>query len=419
MPSVDKPRRKRDGLATLPYGSAVDTNANAEPPRGKSRRGMKTLPFGRRQAASSLGPTYPGEADESAPTRPFPRHTPSGATAPTPPAKTSAAATPGNEPRLPPADSPVAAHRKWARALTPPPAHERVLGGRYALKRKLGEGGFGIVFEAEDVRLGKRVAIKMLAPRFANQPAALERFRREAIAAGRIGHEGIVDVTDLDQDPDGTYFVAMEFLSGTDLADAIDREGPFSPVRALGIGVQAGRAIAAAHAMGILHRDLKPGNIFLTRTDFRHDNVKIIDFGMSKLTTHTTESASLTTPGQIIGTPYYMAPEQAIEEEVDGRTDVYALGGILYEMLTGTPPFTGSAYLEIVYKHLKTAPEPPSRACPEQGIPAAVDALVMRALEKRKERRYGDMAEFADAMLDLLWSIDHLAASNLRPRRNR
>lgn len=294
-----------------------------------------------------------------------------------------------------------------------------MLGGRYALKRKLGEGGFGIVFEAEDERLGKRVAIKMLAPRLASQPAALERFRREAIAAGSIGHEGIVDVTDLDQDPDGTYFVAMEFLSGTDLAEAIDREGPFSPVRALGIAIQAARAIAAAHATGILHRDLKPGNIFLTRTDFRHDNVKIIDFGMSKLTTHTTESASLTTPGQIIGTPYYMAPEQAIEEGVDGRTDVYALGGILYEMLTGVPPFTGSTYLEIVYKHLKQPPEPPSRVCPEQRIPPAVDTLVLRALAKRKSSRYESMAKFADAALDLLWSLDHLAASNLLPRRHR
>lgn len=309
--------------------------------------------------------------------------------------------------------------RRWARALTPPPAHERVLGGRYALKRKLGEGGFGIVFEAEDERLGKRVAIKMLAPRLANQAAALERFRREAMAAGRIGHEGIVNVTDLDQDPDGTYFVAMEYLSGTDLASAIGRDGPFSPVRALVIAIQAARALAAAHGKGILHRDLKPGNIFLIRTDFRDDYVKIIDFGMSKLTIHTLDSATLTGPGQIIGTPYYMAPEQALDEVVDGRADVYALGGILYEMLTGGPPFAGSTYLEIVYKHLKEEPEPPSRGGSRLNIPTALDHLVLRTLAKRPADRYQSMDVLADAMLDLLATIDNLAAANLRPRRHR
>jgi len=397
MPALDPSAGTSDDLDTIPYGEIKADDLRGKLPAGvarKQRRGMKTLPFGRQANASRREPAPPDPCNVSAPTKPFPRPI-----------------TPDPE------ALPAHGGRKWERALTPPPTHERLLGGRYALKRKLGEGGFGIVFEAEDERLGKRVAVKMLAPRLADQPAALERFRREALAAGRIGHEGIVNVTDFDQDPDGTYFVAMEFLSGVDLAHAIDRDGPFPPVRALSIAIQAAHALAAAHNKGILHRDLKPGNIFLTHTEFRRDNVKIIDFGMSKLTMHGLDDVSLTRPGQIIGTPFYMAPEQAAEGVIDGRADVYALGGILYEMLTGRPPFTGSGYLEIVYKHLKEEIEPPSLLYPGEPLPTEIDALTLRALAKRPDDRFQSMLEFADAMLYLLSTLDQMAAYHLRPRR--
>ena len=237
----------------------------------------------------------------------------------------------------------------------------RVLSDRYLLMEPIGVGGFGVVFRALDRRLGKQVAVKVLSPHLAYSPKVAARFRQEAFAASHVGHPGIVDVTDFDCDEDGTRFLVMEFLDGRDLASVIEREGALHPLRALEIAGQVTAAIGAAHDKGIVHRDLKPANVFLVRRPGQAESVKILDFGISKMTAVAAAPNALTGDGQIMGTPHYLSPEQARGDAViDGRTDIYSLGVILYELLCGERVFTSSNYLGMVTQHLVAAPVPPS-----------------------------------------------------------
>lgn len=285
---------------------------------------------------------------------------------------------------------------------------DRVLLGRYQLKRVIGEGGFGAVYEAQDKKLRKRVAVKLLAKGLAGTPEALARFHREAIAASQIGHKGIVDVTDFDRDVDGTPFIVMEYIEGVELAALLSREGALAVPRVLVIGIQAAQSLEAAHRAGILHRDLKPANVFLSAAGAVQDFVKIVDFGISKVLG--SDTARLTSTGMMMGTPYYMSPEQGQGQEVDARTDIYALGVMLYEMLVGGPPFRGDTPLAVVTQHLFKEPTPPSQANPQAGIPPEADAIVLRAMAKTPEARYPTMAELGDALLELLARLDPAAA---------
>jgi serine/threonine protein kinase len=300
------------------------------------------------------------------------------------------------------------------------PSPGRLLGNRYLLKKELGVGGFGAVFEAEDQRLEKRVAVKVLSPRVAMEPEALTRFKQEALAASKIGHKGIVDVTDFDSDIDGTHFLVMEYLDGCDLARLIAREGPILPARTLLIGLQIARALEKAHARDIIHRDLKPANIFLTTLGEVEDFVKVIDFGISKVIQSLGGTAGLTGSGQIIGTPYYMAPEQAqAGDSIDQRADVYSLGVILYEMLVKRPPFQGTTPLQVITAHITQAPKPPSQVMPALRLPPVLDALVLRALAKSPGERFASMSAFADAMTTALEQVDAEAAAAVKKRRLR
>ena len=299
------------------------------------------------------------------------------------------------------------------------PTRGRLLAERYLLEGQIGTGGFGAVFAAVDTRLQKQVAVKILSPQVARDPEALARFQQEAVAASQIGHEGIVDVTDFDTDTDGTQFIVMEYLDGTDLANVIEDEERLEPVRALSIAIQTSHALAVAHHKGILHRDLKPANIFLLNRELRDDFAKVIDFGISKVLHGQLGADKLTSTGQIIGTPYYMAPEQAAGGDIDGRADIYSLAIILYEMLTGEPPFSGRTYLEVITKHLAEPPERPTNMVPDLPEGAILDRLLLTALAKEPDERQPSMAAFGDAMLTVLARLDPVMAASLRPKRLR
>ncbi|HSK00439.1 MAG TPA: serine/threonine-protein kinase [Kofleriaceae bacterium] len=257
---------------------------------------------------------------------------------------------------------------------------------RYRVLELIGEGGMGKVYLAEHVEIGKRVALKVLHPSYSRMPDLVERFRREARAASKIGHPNIVDVTDSGTTTDGSVYFVMEYLEGVELGSVIEREGAIDIARALRIAGQICRALAAAHAQGIVHRDLKPENIFLVTRDGAADVVKVLDFGIAKTTeAEAARERRLTSPGMAMGTPEYMAPEQAAGRPADSRCDVYALGAIMYEMVTGLPPYSGDNFMEILTKKATIDPTPPVLV--RADLPAQVSELVMAAMARNPDAR--------------------------------
>ncbi len=267
-----------------------------------------------------------------------------------------------------------------------------VLQDTYEITSLLGKGGMGAVFLARHRRLpGRQVAVKVLQNGAGLNPELFARFRREAEIASQLGHPNIIEVLDFDTLPDGTPFLLMEYLRGESLEARLAR-GPLPLAEALAIVRQIGSALQAAHRAGVVHRDLKPANVFLLPSD-TGERVKLLDFGISKIL----DSQTLQTQDAVlIGTPMYMAPEQALgkNSEIDARTDLFALGCIVYEMLSGTPPFAGegSSVVQVVFRIVHTHPEPLANRCPE--APAQVVAAVERALSKDPKDRYPDVASF-------------------------
>lgn len=274
--------------------------------------------------------------------------------------------------------------------------------GNYRVMQKLGEGGMGSVYLAEHPLIGKKVALKVLHEEYSSNPEVVNRFFTEAKAVNDIGHPNIVDIVDFGHvQPEGgapfVYFI-MEFLAGESLASLLAREAPLSPERALHIAIQVADALSASHAKGIVHRDLKPDNIFLLQRGRERDFVKVLDFGIAKLTSGSSGSAKTRT-GIVMGTPAYMSPEQCEGRgHIDHRADIYALGIVLYEMITGRVPFVGEGYGEILVQHLTKQPPLPSTI--RGAIPPHVEAVVMRALCKNRDNRYPSMDEFIAAMKD-------------------
>ena len=257
---------------------------------------------------------------------------------------------------------------------------------RYRVIELIGEGGMGKVYLAEHVEIGKRVALKVLHPSYSRMPDLVERFRREARAASKIGHPNIVDVTDSGTTADGSVYFVMEFLEGVELGSVIEREGAIEVSRSLRIATQICRALAAAHAQGLVHRDLKPENVFLITRDGAADVVKVLDFGIAKTTeAEAARERRLTSPGMAMGTPEYMSPEQAAGRPADARCDVYALGAIMYEMTTGIPPYSGDNFMEILTKKATQDPPPPTAVRPE--LPQQVSELVMAAMARSPDAR--------------------------------
>ena len=274
------------------------------------------------------------------------------------------------------------------------------LDDKYRIESRLGIGGMGTVYRARHLLIDRAVAVKVLSQRFVEDDAAQMRFRREAKAAGRLQHQNAVAVTDFGQTAEGYVYIVMELLEGRTLRDVLAKEAPLDTARAVALMLQTSAAVAAAHEAGIIHRDLKPANIFIVHNSEQPALIKVLDFGIAKLASDTLEedeAHTLTQVGAMIGTPRYMSPEQCDGAELTPAADVYSLGVILYEMLTGIVPFSGSTPLAIAMKHTSEVPRPPREFV--TSIPASLEAVVLHALEKAPETRPADAAEFRRELL--------------------
>jgi serine/threonine-protein kinase len=298
--------------------------------------------------------------------------------------------------RFCPKDGTRLAGGRMGHKTTIPPAHDHLIGtviqGRYRVIDQLGEGGMGVVYTAEHVEIEKKVALKVLRDDFSKRPEVVERFRQEARAASRIGHENIVDVTDFGQLNDGGVYFVMEHLKGMSLSEIIQGT-PVSLERAVPIVMQIARALTAAHTLGIVHRDLKPENIFLTKRENRDDFVKILDFGIAKISDRDSDGERLTKTGMIFGTPEYMSPEQASGKRLDLRVDVYALGCIMFELFTGIVPFDGESFMAVLTQHMFEPIPDIQTLNTDPKITESVRSVVYKAMAKEVRDRYQNMSE--------------------------
>jgi len=267
-----------------------------------------------------------------------------------------------------------------------------VVDGRYRVEQQIGEGGMGVVYRATHVSLNKQLALKVLRGEMAKDAEVVQRFIQEAQSATSIGHENIIDISDFGRLPDGTVYFVMEFLNGSSLSDMIKRGGSIPLGDAVHIIKQIGGALGAAHQRGIVHRDLKPDNIYLIPRGEIVNFVKVLDFGIAKVGG---ASNKITRTGMVFGTPHYMSPEQAAGQSVDARTDIYALGVIMYEMFTGHVPFDADTFMAVLTKHMFEKPGPMSRPGDERSL-GALEDITLKALEKKPEHRYQSMQELVE-----------------------
>lgn len=258
----------------------------------------------------------------------------------------------------------------------------QALESRYQVLKELGRGGMGIVFQAHDKQLGEQVAIKVLSPLLSNNPEALERMKREVTAARKITHPNIIRIFDFSE-ANGLQYVSMEYFSGSNLKEFVKKSGALSLMQAFNIASQICDGLHEAHRMGVVHRDLKSQNILMNQAN----HVKIIDFGLAR----SAHLEGMTATGLIMGTPEYMSPEQVSGKRVDERTDIYALGIILYELFTGSVPFSGDSAIAVGFKQVKDAPQPPRQINPQ--IPQSVENIILKALQKDPLMRFRSVQE--------------------------
>jgi tRNA A-37 threonylcarbamoyl transferase component Bud32 len=278
-------------------------------------------------------------------------------------------------------------------SLPPPdPLIGRTLDGRYRVESVLGEGGMGLVYRAKHAVLGKSLAIKVLRSEVSKDQEVMQRFQQEAQSASAIGNQHIIDISDFGSLPDGSTYFVMEFLDGYSLTHVIE-QGRMPPERVIHVARQLCEALGAAHERSIVHRDLKPDNIYLVKRGSDHDFVKVLDFGIAKVGG---ASSKLTKAGQVFGTPHYMSPEQCAGANLDHRTDVYAVGVILYEMACGRVPFDADNLMGILTKHMYEQPIPPHELPPPVDVPPGLEAVILRCLAKSADARYQNMAELKD-----------------------
>jgi serine/threonine protein kinase len=299
--------------------------------------------------------------------------------------------------------------------------------GKYKLREIVGRGGMGVVYRAEHVYIGKEVAVKILHDGYGGREESIKRFLREARAASLINHPNIVDVTDFGKSNDGTVFFVMEYLQGEPLDAVLQRDRRLDLLRAITIMNQMAGALAAAHTKGIVHRDLKPENVMLTRREGRRelvrqitdesglhtiterekafDFVKLLDFGVAKVRDPDANEGRVTQQGVVFGTPEYMAPETARIGVSDPRTDVYALGVIFYEMLTGTVPFVGETAVDVMLKVVSEAVIPPRTRAPTAEITPEAEQLIMKALSKDPRQRQQSMEELFEELQHCYGSV--------------
>lgn len=306
------------------------------------------------------------------------------------------------------------------RSLTPQPTEagkkpkRNILAGKFRLKREIAKGAMGRVFLADQIALKREVAVKVLVPKFGG-PDFDKRFMQEARAVASLSHPNIVVVHDYGKVNNNLLFMAMEYLRGPTLSQMVREKGPVSVGRACNIVLQIARALRAAHKAGMIHRDLKPGNVIVLHDDDEGDQVKVLDFGLAKMLSTTQDEvaeeeddAFATREGLMLGTPRYMAPEQITAKTVDERTDIYSLGAVFYHMVAGVPPFTGDNDVEILHAQLKSKPKPIAELPGRENFPASIQAFIDRCMAHKKADRYASVKELiralkgivADAMAD-------------------
>ncbi len=282
--------------------------------------------------------------------------------------------------------------------------HDPMIGAtvadRFAIEVKIGSGGMGTVYRATQIGLDRKVALKLLKDEVSWDPDTITRFHREAKAMSLLGHANTVRVFDFGQTSNGTLFLAMEMLEGELLTKKLEREGCLRPADAIVVVTQILSSLHEAHSKGIIHRDLKPDNIFLADVDGHGEPVvKVLDFGIAKVFEGENQFDQLETQkGTVFGTPRYMSPEQAQGKPMDARSDLYSVGTLLYQLLTGLPPFRDDDAVVVMAKHIRDAPEPPSKAAPSQNIPSRLEKAVLKALEKSPEKRFADADAFIRAL---------------------
>jgi serine/threonine-protein kinase len=271
----------------------------------------------------------------------------------------------------------------------------KILGERFLVQERIGQGGSGMIYRAEHVTLRRKVAVKVLHHELSRDDLAVERFRREATSVGEIDNEHIVEIHDFGRTPDGRLYLAMELLEGETLDNVISRERSLSVERATNVLIQVGEALMEAHAIGYVHRDIRPRNIFLTQRRGKANFVKLLDFGLAKLVETDSQAAS-TSLGMTFGDPRYMSPEQARGDRIDRRADIYQLGCVAYEMLTGHPPFVGGKVFDILSRHVAEAPSPlPTR---RPGTPLWLEAAVAKMLAKKPDDRFATTSRMVEAL---------------------
>jgi serine/threonine-protein kinase len=298
----------------------------------------------------------------------------------------------------------------------------QVVDGRYRVLEVIGRGGMGVVYRVEHVRMGKVAAMKVLHRDLADDPEVVQRFEREAAAVSKLHHPHTVQVFDFGT-ANGALYLVMEYVRGLDLARIVGRDGPIPWPRCAPLLAQICGALQEAHELGIVHRDLKPENVLITRTHRGRDYAKVLDFGLAKLDPRSAggqagaeRARSETERNAIVGTPYFMAPEQIRGDDVDARTDIYSFGALMFELLTGQHLYTGSTAVGVLTKHLTAEPDAPSMRAPKAGIPPAVDHLCRKALARDPGQRWRSAAELAEAIEEVYSETVHDATgSGSRP----
>ncbi|MFY0539615.1 protein kinase domain-containing protein [Nannocystis pusilla] len=310
--------------------------------------------------------------------------------------------TPSPQAAPPPTDTPTRMSGSNSSSFSHPPVpapatiHEgEVLADRYRVYHRLGKGGMGEVYLAEHMDIGRKVAIKTLNAHLQDKPEIADRFMQEARTSSRVRHSNIVDITDFGKTDHGAPFFVMEYLEGEDLKSVLKRERVLPWERARDIILQVCAALAAAHAHGVVHRDLKPDNIYLIRQGDQ-ELVKVLDFGIAKVISEAGDE--MTQTGVLLGTPEYMSPEQAQEQPLDGRSDIYAMGVLMFRMFTGRLPFRAKAFMAVLGMHMQQPPPRPSEVDPNHAVSERQEAVILRCLEKKPEDRYQTADELAAAI---------------------